>query len=77
VTTKHPQLLGREEEVQEVLERPDEVRRSRMDSSVCLYYKKKRAHYTCAVVKHLNDEGFLITAYWAEPIKIGEAIWKK
>lgn len=70
-------MLGREKAVQEALEKPDEVRRSRINSSVYLYYKKKRAHYTCAVVKHLNDEGFLITAYFTEAVKIGEVIWRK
>ena len=30
-----------------------------------------------AVVKHLDDEGFLITAYLTKAMKIGEVIWKK
>ena len=70
-------MRGREKEVQEVLEKANEIRRSRIDSSVHLYYKKAREHYICAVVKHLNDEGFLITAYFTKAMKIGEVIWKK
>jgi len=77
VTTKHPRIRGREKEVREALEKADEIRRSRIDSSVYLYYKKEREHYICAVVKHLNDEGFLITAYFTKATKIGEVIWKK
>jgi hypothetical protein len=70
-------MRGRKNEVQEVLKKPDEVRRSRINSSVYLYYKKEREYYICAVVKHLNDEGFLVTAYLTKAIKIGEVIWKK
>lgn len=77
VTTKHSRIRGREKEVQEALEKATEVRRSRIDSSVHLYYKKEREHYICAVVKHLDDEGFLITAYFTKAIKIGGVIWKK
>lgn len=77
VTTKHPRMRGREKQVQEALAKADEIRRSRIDSSVYLYYKKERQHYICAVAKHLNDEGFLITAYFAKAVKIGEVVWKK
>lgn len=77
VTTKHSRIRGREKDVQEALEKATEVRRSRIDTSVYLYYKKERGHYVCAVVKHINDEGFLVTAYFTKAIKIGEVIWKK
>jgi len=70
-------MRGREKEVQEALEKADEVRRSRIDSSVHLYYRRKGHYYICAVAKHLNDEGFLITAYFTETMKIGEVIWKE
>jgi hypothetical protein len=33
--------------------------------------------YTCAVVKHTNDEGFLITTYVTDVVKIGEVIWTR
>ncbi|MFO7996991.1 MAG: DUF4258 domain-containing protein [Dehalococcoidia bacterium] len=81
VTTKHPRIRDREKEVQEALQKADEVRRSTVDSSVYLYYKlyykKERECYICAVAKHINDEGFLITAYFTQSIKIGEVIWTK
>jgi len=70
-------MRGREKEVQEVLKDADEVRRSRINGSVYLYYRRKRDHYICAVAKHLNDEGFLITAYFTEAVRIGQVIWKK
>lgn len=70
-------MRGREKKVQEVLKKADEVRRSRINSSVYLYYKKERGNYICVVVKHLNDEGFLVTAYLTKAMKIGEVIWKR
>jgi len=48
-----------------------------MDSSVYLYYKPIKGHFICAVTRHLNEEGFLITAYFTKAMKIGEVIWKK
>jgi len=70
-------MRGREKEVQEALKNADEVRRSRIDSTVHLYYRKKGEYHICAVAKHLNDEGFLITAYTTKAMKVGEVIWKK
>jgi len=70
-------MRGRENDVQRALQSADEIRRSRTDSSVYLYYKRERDYYICAVAKHLNDEGFLVTAYLTEAIKIGEVVWRK
>ena len=70
-------MRGREKEVQEALQGATEVRRSKSDTSVYLYYKRERGYFICVVAKHLNNEGFLITAYFTEVIKEGKAIWKK
>ena len=77
ITTKHPGIRGKEKEVQEALQNATEVRRSRIDDNVYLYYKPREEHFICAVVKHLDDEGFLITAYFTKAVKIGETVWKK
>src|SRR5687767_3634453 len=70
---KHPVMAGREELVQQVLTSPDEVRLSRIDESVYLFYKLEREkRWVCAVAKRLNGEGFLITAYPTDAIKEGE-----
>jgi|SRR6266436_602082 len=77
-TIKHPVMAGQEALVKEVLRRPDEVRLSRTDSSVFLFYKLQRERrWACAVTKRLNGEGFLITAYPTDAIKEGEQIWPK
>ena len=76
VTVKHPVMAGREGEVQAALAEPDEVRSSRTDARVLLFYKATGARrWVCAVSKRLNGDGFLITAYPTDAIKEGERIW--
>ncbi|MFQ5772384.1 MAG: DUF4258 domain-containing protein [bacterium] len=79
VTIKHPSMNGREGEVKNTLSEPDEIRRSRSDPDVYLFYKKEKAkRWICAIAKKVDDRhGFLITTYSTEAIKEGEIIWKK
>jgi len=78
VTIKHPVMLGREADIQEVLRNPDEIRLSKKDPSVYLFYKpEKISRWVCAVTKRLDGEGFLITAYPTDAVKEGEQIWHK
>ena len=78
VTIKHPVMLGREADIQEVLQNPDEIRLSKKDPDVYLFYKPERiGRWVCAVTKRLNGEGFLITAYPTDAVKEGERIWHK
>jgi hypothetical protein len=64
VTVKHPVMHARAIDVQGALHTPDEVRRSRSDPSVLLFYRAEQpGRWLCAVVKRLNGEGFLITTY--------------
>jgi len=78
VTIKHPVMLGREADVQDVLQNPDEIRLSKKDPSVYLFYKPERpGRWVCAVTKRLDGEGFLITAYPTDAVKEGERIWRK
>ncbi len=75
---KHPVMKNREAEVKKVLNNPDEVRRSRKDKDVYLFYKKeKEKRWICAVAKRLKHEGFLITTYPTDTVKEGEIIWTK
>ena len=78
VEIKHPVMLGREADIQEVLRNPDEIRLSKKDPSVYLFYKpEKIGRWVCAVTKRLDGEGFLITAYPTDAVKEGEQIWHK
>ncbi|HEX7926576.1 MAG TPA: DUF4258 domain-containing protein [bacterium] len=78
VAIKHPVLTGREAEVIAAIESPDEIRRSRHASDVVLCYKLERpGRWICAVVKRLQSDGFLITAYITDAIKEGTRIWPR
>lgn len=78
VTIKHPVMQGREGDAQDALRDPDEIRRSRTDPKVHLFYRLEHpGRWTCVVVRQLNDEGSLITTYSTDAIKEGEKIWSK
>ena len=75
-TMKHPVMVGRESSVRLALEIPDEVRQSRIDSEVLLFYRAEGAkRWVCAVTKRIHDAGFLITAYPTDAIKEGIRRW--
>ncbi len=77
-TVKHPTLLGKEEAVIRTLVEPDEVRMSRVDESVHLFYRKTGHRFLCVVAKRVGTSaGFIMTAYITDSIKEGRAIWKK
>jgi len=75
VTFKHPVMAGKEELVKKALGRPIEVRQSRRDPSVWLYYGSDPPYIVCVVVKTENSSGFIITAYRTEAIKEGVRLW--
>ena len=75
---KHPIMKGQEQLVQETLSQPDEIRRSRSDPNVYLFYKLKRPkRWLCAIIRKLKGDGFLITTYPTDAIKEGEISWQK
>lgn len=77
---KHPIIKRYEREVKETLEEPDEIRESKKDAKVMLYYRQYKNlenRYICVLIKQLNDEGFVVTAYLADKIKRGNVIWQK
>ena len=78
VTIKHPVMAGREEDVKKVLAQPDEIRQSKSDEMVFLFYKEEREkRWICAVSKQTGTEGFLITTYPTDAIKEGVQVWHK
>ncbi len=75
-TLKHPIMAGREADVHATLSNPSEIRLSRHDPHVYLFYKPERiGRWVCVVTKRLNGDGFLITTYPTDTIKAGERIW--
>ena len=77
VSQKHPVLAGREADVKKTLADPDEIRRSRKDPGVFLFYRGNAPRWLCAVVRRGDGAGFLITAYPADAVKAGETIWTR
>ena len=81
ILRRHSYLVGMERVIPETLETPEEVRRSTSDPShVILYYRwytgiRIGDKYMCVVVRMLEEDAFVITAYMTDRIKQGEAIW--
>ena len=77
-TSKHPVMAGREAVVRATLESPEQIRQSRSDSEVLLFYRaEKSSRWVCAVAQRAGDQGFLITAYPTDAIKEGTQVWPK
>jgi hypothetical protein len=78
----HPELVGMANELERVLQTPMEVRRSRSDDDVKLFYEfyaqaQVGGKLLCVVVKYLPDDAFVITAYLTDRMKAGEILWPK
>lgn len=78
VTVKHAAMAGSEAEVKQALENPDEIRQSRGDTAVFLFYRTVTPRrWICAVAQRTDGDGFLITAYPTDAIKEGTKVWPK
>ena len=78
ITVKHPSIAKYESEVRDSLKDLDEIRRSKQDIKVNLYYKNIGKVYVCVIAEHTdNQEGYIITAYLTDRIKEGEQIYVK
>ena len=77
IESKHPKLRGCAREVAQIIAAPDQICQSRLDTTVYLFYGAHERRLLCAVVKCLDGEGFLVTAYPCDKIKEGEPIWPR
>jgi hypothetical protein len=78
----HPEMVAMEGEIERVVQAPSEVRASRLDESVKLFYQfyvrtRFGGKWLCVVVKYLPDDAFVITAYLTDTVKAGETLWPK
>ncbi len=76
----HPEIASLEQEIPEVLARPERVVRSSSDEEVNLYYRfypqtSVGGKFLCIVVKFSDEDAFIITAYLTDKIKRGEVLW--
>ena len=75
-SVKHPVMARHEADIEDTLARPDEIRQSRSDPDVLLFYKLAGVRrWYCTVVKRSNGDTFLITAYPTDAIKEGLRVW--
>jgi len=71
-------MTGREPDVASVLGEPVEIRRSRGDRDVYLFYRLEHpGRWLGVVAKRLDGDGFVITCYPTDAIKIGGQVWTK
>lgn len=78
----HQEMTKMEAEIERVLQTPAEVRISRSDDTVQLFYEFYAqtlvgGKWLCVVVKCLPDDVFVVTAYLTDRLKPGETIWPK
>lgn len=79
---QHQEMAGMETEVEHTLQSPAEVRVSRSDSTVQLFYEyyartRVGGKWLCVVVKCSPVDAFVVTAYLTDQLKAGETIWPK
>jgi hypothetical protein len=79
---EHSEMQGMESAIEQVLIRPQVVRRSRSDNEVELFYEfyaqTMIGHkWLCVVVKYAVNDAFVITAYLTDKLKAGEDLWPR
>ena len=79
---QHQEMAEMEAEIERVLQSPAEVRVSRSDNTVQLFYEFYArtlvgGKWLCVVVKYPPDDAFVVTAYLTDQLKTGETIWPK
>lgn len=78
----HPEMAGMLGAVSETLRSPERVVRSSSDERAQLYYRGYRGtrvgdKYLCVVVKVLERDAFVVTAYLTDAVKAGNRIWPR
>jgi hypothetical protein len=68
---KHPEMSNSVEQIKETLMHPITITSFEYDSQVGFYYRfyKERKDYLLVLVKYLNGNGFVITAFYTDKIK--------
>ncbi len=69
---KHPDIMNKLEDLQFVLQHPLKITDYSLDENIKYYYhyfkQREMTKYLRIIVKYLNGEGFIITAYFVETI---------
>jgi hypothetical protein len=78
----HPEMKNLHLELSRILLQPKIMQRSRSDLSVRLFYDYYAetivgSKWLCVVVKYLDKDAFVVTAYLTDKPKTGEDLWPK
>lgn len=79
---EHPEMENQLDRTKKTVVNPDEIRQSVHDPSILLFYKLHEEtpvteKYLLAVIKILNREGFIVTAFFTDRVKKGGLVWRK
>ena len=82
IESTHPEMFGETDKIQETLQNPDKVVKSKVDVNVELFYRNYKntpigEKYLCVVVKNKEGDNFIITSYFTDMVKKGELLWQK
>lgn len=79
---EHPEMAELEQAIEETLLQPESVIESFSDPTAKLHYRYYAktlvgGKYLCVVVKTVDVDAFVLTAYLTDKIKKGTSIWPK
>lgn len=79
---QHSEMTGQKRNLRMTVADPERVLTSRLDPTVRLYDRRFSASpvgakYLMTAVKLLEDNGFIITAFYTDEIKGGAEVWAK
>jgi len=77
----HPEVEAERARIRKTLENPEiVVEGATRNTQICYRFFKRTpvtSKYLAVVIKVLNQEGFIITAYFTERVRRGKVLWKK
>lgn len=79
---EHPEMVLQKESIAQTIKDPEIVIQSLSDENTRLYYRLYQKltigdKYLCVVVKSRGEDAFIVTAYFTDRPKRGEALWKR
>ena len=79
---EHPEMRGMESKIGETLATPQRVLQSLSDRRARLYYRfyigtRVGNKHLCVIVKVLNGDAFVVTAYLTDKVKKGRQLWPR
>lgn len=78
----HPEMKGQLDRIKKTVVDPYEIRESTHDPSVLMFYRLYEntpvtEKYLLVIVRIMNEEGFIVTAFYTDRLKKGDVVWKR